>query len=59
MTPGQVQQLEAHEEELKQPGRDPNKFIIPGDTRDGAALDLLARSFAGRNASVCACSTRR
>ena len=35
-----VQHLEQVEEELKHEVEIPNKFIIPGDTLDGAALDL-------------------
>jgi cob(I)alamin adenosyltransferase len=35
-----VQHLERLEEELKREVTIPNKFIIPGDTVDGAALDL-------------------
>jgi cob(I)alamin adenosyltransferase len=35
-----VQRLEQTEEALKQEVEIPNKFIIPGDTQDGAALDL-------------------
>ncbi|GAC1393700.1 MAG: cob(I)yrinic acid a,c-diamide adenosyltransferase [Ktedonobacteraceae bacterium] len=40
MTLEHVQRLEKIEEELKQEVDIPNKFIIPGDTLDGAALDL-------------------
>ncbi|HLJ36570.1 MAG TPA: cob(I)yrinic acid a,c-diamide adenosyltransferase [Ktedonobacteraceae bacterium] len=40
MTIEHVQGLEKTEEELKQEVEIPNKFIIPGDTPDGAALDL-------------------
>jgi cob(I)alamin adenosyltransferase len=40
MTAEHVRQLEAIEESLKQEVEIPNKFIIPGDTLDGAALDL-------------------
>lgn len=40
MTPEHVQRLEQVEETLKQEVEIPNKFIIPGDTPDGAALDL-------------------
>ncbi len=40
MTVEHVQRLEQVEEELKQAVEIPNKFIIPGDTVDGAALDL-------------------
>ncbi|QBD78274.1 cob(I)yrinic acid a,c-diamide adenosyltransferase [Ktedonosporobacter rubrisoli] len=40
MTAEHVQHLEQVEEELKQEVEIPNKFIIPGDTLDGAALDL-------------------
>lgn len=40
MTVEHVQGLEKTEEELKQEVEIPNKFIIPGDTPDGAALDL-------------------
>src|SRR5262249_25705494 len=38
MTGAHVQRLERIEEELKQEVDIPNKFIIPGDTLDGAAL---------------------
>jgi cob(I)alamin adenosyltransferase len=40
MTVEHVQQLEQVEEELKREVEIPNKFIIPGDSLDGAALDL-------------------
>jgi cob(I)alamin adenosyltransferase len=40
MTVEHVQRLEQVEEELKREVEIPNKFIIPGDTLDGAALDL-------------------
>lgn len=40
ITPEHVQRLEQTEETLKQEVEIPNKFIIPGDTPDGAALDL-------------------
>ncbi len=40
MTAEHVQHLEHVEEELKREVEIPNKFIIPGDTMDGAALDL-------------------
>jgi cob(I)alamin adenosyltransferase len=40
MTIEHVQQLEQIEEALKGEVEIPNKFIIPGDTPDGAALDL-------------------
>lgn len=40
MTAEHVQRLEQIEEELKREVEIPNKFIIPGDTLDGAALDL-------------------
>ena len=40
MTAEHVQWLEQVEETLKQEVEIPNKFIIPGDTVDGAALDL-------------------
>jgi cob(I)alamin adenosyltransferase len=40
MTIEHVQRLEQIEEELKCEVEIPNKFIIPGDTLDGAALDL-------------------
>src|SRR5437899_778586 len=40
MTIEHVQRLELVEEELKREVEIPNKFIIPGDTMDGAALDL-------------------
>ncbi|MBO0793866.1 MAG: cob(I)yrinic acid a,c-diamide adenosyltransferase [Ktedonobacteraceae bacterium] len=40
MTSEHVQYLEQVEEELKNTVEIPNKFIIPGDTLDGAALDL-------------------
>jgi cob(I)alamin adenosyltransferase len=40
MTVQHVQRLEQVEEQLKREIEIPNKFIIPGDTPDGAALDL-------------------
>ncbi len=40
MTIEHVQQLEQIEETLKSEVEIPNRFIIPGDTLDGAALDL-------------------
>jgi cob(I)alamin adenosyltransferase len=40
MTIAHVQKLEQVEESLKKEVDIPNKFIIPGDTVDGAALDL-------------------
>jgi cob(I)alamin adenosyltransferase len=40
MTREHVEWLEQIEGELKQEVEIPNKFIIPGDTLDGAALDL-------------------
>ncbi|HEX4204044.1 MAG TPA: cob(I)yrinic acid a,c-diamide adenosyltransferase [Ktedonobacteraceae bacterium] len=40
MTIEHVQRLEQVEEELMVAVEIPNKFIIPGDTLDGAALDL-------------------
>ena len=40
VTAEHVQRLEQIEEELKREVEIPNKFIIPGDTPDGAALDL-------------------
>ena len=40
MTIEHVQRLEQVEESLKQEVEIPNKFIIPGDSLDGAALDL-------------------
>lgn len=40
MTAEHVQHLEQVEEDLKKEVEIPNKFIIPGDTVDGAALDL-------------------
>jgi cob(I)alamin adenosyltransferase len=40
MTPEHVRRLEEVEESLKREVEIPNKFIIPGDTLDGAALDL-------------------
>lgn len=40
MTAGHVQRLEQTEEALKREVEIPNKFIIPGDTPAGAALDL-------------------
>src|SRR5205823_10617398 len=40
MTGEHVQRLEQIEEELKREVEIPNKFIIPGDSLDGAALDL-------------------
>lgn len=40
MTVEHVKRLEEVEEKLKQEVEIPNKFVIPGDTLDGAALDL-------------------
>ena len=40
MTADHVRWLEETEEQLKAEVEIPNKFIIPGDTLDGAALDL-------------------
>src|SRR5690348_4942051 len=40
ITPEHVARLEAVENELKAEVEIPNKFIIPGDSPDGAALDL-------------------
>src|SRR5712691_10414801 len=40
MTVQHVQRLEQVEEQLKREVEIPNKFIVPGDTSDGAALDL-------------------
>ncbi|MGE3539588.1 MAG: cob(I)yrinic acid a,c-diamide adenosyltransferase [Candidatus Tectimicrobiota bacterium] len=40
MTAEHVQRLEQHEEALKRTVDIPNKFIIPGDTPGGAALDF-------------------
>ena len=40
MTAEHVKRLEQVEEQLKQEVKIPNKFIIPGDSLDGAALDL-------------------
>ena len=40
MTAEHVRRLEEVEEALKREVEIPNKFIIPGDTVDGAALDL-------------------
>jgi cob(I)alamin adenosyltransferase len=40
MTPEHVRWLETTEEELKTEVEIPNKFIIPGDSPDGAALDV-------------------
>ncbi len=40
MTIEHVQRLEHVEQQLKREVEIPNKFIIPGDTLDGAALDL-------------------
>ncbi len=40
MTAEHVRRLEQVEELLKQEVEIPNKFVIPGDTLDGAALDL-------------------
>ncbi len=40
MTVEHVQRLEQVEEQLKREVAIPNKFVIPGDTLDGAALDL-------------------
>ncbi|MBA2395206.1 MAG: cob(I)yrinic acid a,c-diamide adenosyltransferase [Ktedonobacteraceae bacterium] len=40
ITSDHVKRLELVEEDLKREVEIPNKFIIPGDTLDGAALDL-------------------
>jgi cob(I)alamin adenosyltransferase len=40
VTAEQVRWLEATEDDLKTRVEIPNKFIIPGDTREGAALDV-------------------
>src|SRR5260221_7296399 len=40
ITPDHVSWLEATEEQLKSEVAIPNKFVIPGDSLDGAALDL-------------------
>jgi len=40
ITPDHVNWLEASEERLKSEVAIPNKFVIPGDSLDGAALDL-------------------
>jgi cob(I)alamin adenosyltransferase len=40
ITPDHVRWLEASEEQLKSEVAIPNKFVIPGDSLDGAALDL-------------------
>lgn len=40
MTADRIAWLERTEEELKAEVEIPNKFVIPGDTLDGAALDL-------------------
>jgi cob(I)alamin adenosyltransferase len=40
VTPEHVAWLEATEEQLKAEVAIPNKFVIPGDSPDGAALDL-------------------
>jgi cob(I)alamin adenosyltransferase len=40
MTAEHVQHLEQVEAELQSAVEIPNKFIIPGDTLDGAALDM-------------------
>jgi cob(I)alamin adenosyltransferase len=40
ITADHVQWLEAAEEQLKAAVEIPNKFVIPGDSLDGAALDL-------------------
>jgi cob(I)alamin adenosyltransferase len=40
MTPEHVRWLETTEEELKAEVEIPNKFVIPGDSPDGAALDV-------------------
>ncbi|MBV9617042.1 MAG: cob(I)yrinic acid a,c-diamide adenosyltransferase [Ktedonobacteraceae bacterium] len=40
ITAEHVKHLESVEEELKREVEIPNKFVIPGDTLDGAALDL-------------------
>src|SRR5947209_16304164 len=48
MTVEHVQWLEQVEESLKQEVEIPNKFIIPGDTLEGAALDLARTIKIGR-----------
>jgi cob(I)alamin adenosyltransferase len=40
VTAEHIRWLEATEEDLKQRVAIPNKFVIPGDTADGAALDV-------------------
>jgi len=40
VTTEHVYRLEQQEEALKREVEIPNKFVIPGDTLDGAALDL-------------------
>lgn len=40
ITPDHVRWLEETEEQLKSAVEIPNKFVIPGDSLDGAALDL-------------------
>ncbi|HEV8192815.1 MAG TPA: cob(I)yrinic acid a,c-diamide adenosyltransferase, partial [Ktedonobacterales bacterium] len=40
MTADRIQWLDALEDELKAEVEIPNKFVIPGETLDGAALDL-------------------
>lgn len=40
MTAEHVQRLEEYEETLKREVEIPNKFIVPGDTPEGAALDF-------------------
>jgi len=40
MTVEHVHRLEQVEESLKQEVEIPNKFIVPGDSPDGAALDM-------------------
>jgi cob(I)alamin adenosyltransferase len=52
VTAEHVQGLEQVEESLKREVEIPNKFIIPGDTLDGAALDL-ARTIIRRAERMC------
>jgi len=50
MTAEHVHRLEQVEETLKQEVEIPNKFIVPGDSPDGAALDIRAHHYSARGA---------
>src|SRR5258707_9395379 len=53
VTAEHVHRLEQQEEALKREVEIPNKFVIPGDSPDGAALDL-ARTIVRRAERLCA-----